>query len=175
MTNKKPEVRDMDELGLKVQQIFEEYLEKQGLRKTPERFTILHEIYAINEHFDMDSLYSHMKSKDFNISRATLYNTIEHLLACDLVTKRQFGKNIAQFERSFSFKQHDHLICTDCDKVLEFCDPRIQQIQSIMGQILDFTVTHHALNLYGKCNKLATMGACPNFNTKKQVNLDPTT
>lgn len=167
--------RNKEELEQKVQQIFEEYLGKQGLRKTPERFAILQEIYAINEHFDMDSLYSHMKARNFNISRATLYNTIEHLLACDLVTKRQFGKNIAQFERSFSFKQHDHLICTDCDKVLEFCDPRIQQIQSMMGQILNFTVTHHALNLYGKCNKLASTGECENYKTKKQVNLAGTT
>ena len=173
MTNKKTEAEEND-LQQKVKSIFEAYLEKQGLRKTPERFAVLHEIYAIHEHFDMESLLVHMKARNLNISRATLYNTIEHLLACDLVTKRQFGKNIAQFERSYSYKQHDHLICIDCDKVLEFCDPRIQQIQSMMGQILDFTVTHHALNLYGKCNKLASTGECANLKTKKQVNLDRT-
>lgn len=171
--NRKEEEKT-EELQSKVRNIFEAYLEKQGLRKTPERFVILREIYLINEHFDMDSLYAHMKSHNHNISRATLYNTIEHLLACDLVTKRQFGKNIAQFERSYSYKQHDHLICIDCDKVLEFCDPRIQQIQSMMGQILDFTVTHHALNLYGKCNKLATSGKCVNLDLKKQINLNRT-
>jgi Fur family ferric uptake transcriptional regulator len=173
MTNKKTNEKAAG-LQQKVRDIFEAYLEKQGLRKTPERFAILSEVYDINEHFDMESLFAHMKANNFNISRATLYNTIEHLLACELVTKRQFGKNIAQFERSYSFKQHDHLICTDCDKVLEFCDPRIQQIQSMMGQILDFTVTHHALNLYGKCNKLATTGECVNLNKKKQVNLGRT-
>src|SRR6187402_2419600 len=93
MTNKKTEAEEND-LQQKVKDIFEAYLEKQGLRKTPERFAVLHEIYAIHEHFDMESLFVHMKARNLNISRATLYNTIEHLLVCDLVTKRQFGKNI---------------------------------------------------------------------------------
>ena len=48
-------------------------------------------------------------------------------------------------------KQHDHLICVDCKKVMEFCDPRIQQIKSMVGELLQFEVTHHSLNLYGNC------------------------
>lgn len=101
-----------------------------------------------------------MKSKKYRVSRATIYNTIEHLLACGLITRHQFGKTPAQFEKSYSFRQHDHLICIDCERVLEFCDPRIQQIQSKMGEILGFTITHHSLNLFGKCNKLANEGKC---------------
>ena len=89
------------------------------------------------------------------MSRATVYNTLELLVNCDLVSKNQFSKNLAQYEKSYGYKQHDHLICVDCSKVLEFCDPRIQQIKSIMGEILHFKITHHSLNLYGKCD-----GAC---------------
>src|SRR5688572_25768411 len=109
-----------EELKEKVQNIFSEYLEKEGLRKTPERFVILKEIYSMQEHFDVDSLFSVLKEKKYQVSRATIYNTIDHLLNCGLVTRHQFGKNLAQYEKSYTFRQHDHLICQDCEKVLEF-------------------------------------------------------
>lgn len=137
-----------------VRNIFSAYLEQKGQRKTNERFIILDEIYSRNDHFDADSFFEYLsQTKKHNISRATVYNTLDLLVACDLVKKHQFGKNQAQYEKSYGYKQHDHIICVDCKKVVEFCDPRIQQIKSMMGDLLNFKITHHSLNLYGICGQ----------------------
>ena len=156
----------MTDIKETVKQILTDYLLKKELRKTPERFAILDVIYATNTHFDVDSLYNLMNEKEHQISRATIYNSLEHFLECGLITRHQFGKNQAQYEKSYSYKQHDHLICENCDEVLEFCDPRIQQIQSMMGQLLNFEITHHSLNLFGKCLTYSQTGQCDRMKKK---------
>jgi Fur family ferric uptake transcriptional regulator len=149
-----------EEVKANVRKILSDHLEEKGLRKTSERFAILEEVYSINGHFDIEALYLHMKAKKYQVSRATLYNTIEVLLHCKLITRHQFGKSQALYEKAYMYRQHDHLICEDCEHVFEFCDPRLQQIQQMAGDVLRFDVNRHALTLYGKCQSFHKTGKC---------------
>lgn len=141
--------QQMDE----VRSIFRTFLKKRHQRQTPERFAVLEEIYAAQGHFDADELYIRLKQKGGRVSRATVYNTLELLLECELVVRHQFGTNQAKYERAYSYWQHDHLICMDCNEVFEFCDPRLQGVREMVAEVFQFEIKSHSLHVHGHCQR----------------------
>jgi len=134
-------------------QILTEYLQKKEYRKTPERYAILDEIYSRDDHFTIEDIFIIMKDNYYRVSKATIYNTLELLMECDLVIKHQFGKNAAQFEKALTSFKHDHLICVDCGKIIEFYDSGINSIISNATKTYSFQPVHHSFYIYGVCEE----------------------
>ena len=111
-----------------------------------------------------------MTNKKYRVSRATLYNTMELLLSSDLVRKHQFGQNLAHYEKAYHSHQHDHLVLTNTGEVIEFCDPRIQQIKDTIEELFDVKVHHHSLYLYGTKNGKESENSEINKNPKENKN-----
>ncbi len=134
-----------------VKEIFRSYLKEHNQRQTSERFLVLEEIYRSDGHFDADDIFFNMKDSDARVSRATVYNTLDLLVEAGLVQRHQFGKNQYHYERSYAYQQHDHIICSECGAVMEFCDPRIQEIKTMMEKMHKFNISGHSLHFFGTC------------------------
>jgi len=141
-----------------IKDVLKNYLQKKGFRNTPERYTILEEIYHLDHHFNVDDLYLIMMQKKYHVSKATIYNTIEIFLDAGLIRKHQFGEKTlssSSYEKSYFDKQHDHLVIykKDSDKeieeIIEFCDPRIQGIKEAIESAFGVSIDSHSLYFYG--------------------------
>lgn len=137
----------------KAKKIFENFLTRKGSRKTPERFSVIDELYSLpeDEHMDVEGLFLGMRNKGYTISRATIYNTLDLLVESGLAVKHQFKDKVALYEQALTYRHHDHHVCNQCRKIREFSDPKISEIKESMGKHFSSAITSHSLVLYGDC------------------------
>ncbi len=141
-----------------IKNVLKVYLQERGYRNTPERYTILEEIYSMDDHFNVDDLYLMMMQKKYHVSKATIYNTIEIFLDAGLIRRHQFGEKNASsssYEKSYFDRQHDHLVIynkkndKEIEQIIEFCDPRIQSIKDAIEKAFGVEIHAHSLYFYG--------------------------
>ena len=134
------------------EEIFRKFLKAGKNRITPERFEVLQSALEYEGHFGADDLYILMKNENSRVSRATVYKTLELLAQCELLSKRHFGDNITRYESSFKRQTHDHLICIDCGKIIEFSDNRIEKLPEEICEEHGFNFESYSFNIFGRCN-----------------------
>lgn len=131
---------------------FKSYLRKEGLKYTSERKLILSEVLKRRDHFDADELAAEMRTEGLKVSRATVYRTLDILHEIGVVNKASLGHKHQHYENMVGRQHHDHLVCLNCDKVIEFVDEDIEQKQIEVCKSLGFEIKRHTLQIFGYCS-----------------------
>ena len=129
------------------------YLKEKKLRPTRERSLLFEEIMRNSGHFDADELYRTAKARGLKISRATVYNTLDLLVDCGLISKYRFGENHTRYEKVLGKPRHDHLICLECGDIIEFVHERLDKIQRDVCEEKKFKPRNSTLQIFGICSK----------------------
>jgi Fur family ferric uptake transcriptional regulator len=143
---------------------FERFLHTRGLRLTRQRAAILRAIYATHKHLTADQLYELLRDgKDtgkLRISRATVYRTLALLTEGGFVQALDLGRESGTlYEHTLGHKHHDHMICLECGRIIEFSDDRLEQAQDAAVRREGFHATSHRLNVFGSCARCAEKAA----------------
>ena len=130
---------------------FSDFLLSQGLKSTRQRELILEVFLRAGSHLSTEELYLRLRRKNPKIGYATVHRTLKLFAECGIAEQRHFGDGQARYEASDHDEHHDHLICTACGKIVEFEDPRIEELQIEVAGEHGFSIERHRLELYGCC------------------------
>jgi Fur family ferric uptake transcriptional regulator len=134
-------------------QSFEQYLHKHDLKFTPQRIAIFNAVFATHRHFNADEMVDILKERGQDISRASVYRTLDLLVKSGLVHAMELGETKKTYEHVAGHKHHDHLICLECGRAIEFDDGFIEMLQERVCDRLNFEAHQHSLRIFGKCER----------------------
>lgn len=137
----------------KEREIFLEHIQKAGLRRTGQRDLILDIFLRTEEHLTSEDLYWLVQKEDPTVGHTTVYRTLKLLTEAGLAREVRFGDNKTYYEHHYNHEHHDHMICTECGKVIEFFSPEIEEMQDKMADKFGFKPTHHSLRMWGVCDE----------------------
>ena len=126
-------------------------LKKEGLRHTIQRQAVWDEIKSNNDHRDAEQIYSALRKINLNVSRATVYRTIDVLYKNNLIRKIELGDSPSKYENKVNSDHHDHIICVQCGRIDEFVDDKIESQQDKIIDKLGFKMIRHIHQLFVLC------------------------
>lgn len=142
-------------------QRFLDFLETKQLRMTAPRMAIIDTVFSTTEHFTAEQLVEWSRKRDQSVSRATVYRTLPLLTESGLVREMDFGKEHKFYDPNYAdHPNHNHIICKDCEKIVEFESAKIAALEDEIVQKLGFSVASQRLQITGSCDTLKRMGAC---------------
>jgi Fur family ferric uptake transcriptional regulator len=128
-----------------------DYMTRHGLRSTEQRRVVTEEFFASDGHLSIEELLDQVRVKEPRIGYATVYRTLKLLKECGLAYERHFGDGVSRYEVAWDDEHHDHLICIECERIVEFEDDGIEKLQHEVAAKHGFTLVRHRLELYGVC------------------------
>jgi Fur family transcriptional regulator, ferric uptake regulator len=132
-------------------QVFMDYLQERKLKLTPHRQLILDTFLENEGHRSVEDIYHVVREKDPRIGYTTVYRTMKLLAECGLAREIDLADGITRYEHLYNHQHHDHMICMECGKSIEFYDPEIEALQDEASEHLGFKVFDHKLQIYGVC------------------------
>ncbi len=142
---------------------FVRFLEGKNLRLTSQRQAIIDAVFSTDNHFTAEQLLEWAKKNDPSVSRATVYRTLPLLTESNLVHEMDFGKDYKIYDPNYSdHPNHNHIICGDCDKIVEFEDDKLDAMESQITEKHGFSIKNLQLRITGTCEELKRLGACKN-------------
>jgi Fur family ferric uptake transcriptional regulator len=127
------------------------YMERKGLRSTSQRRLVSEVFFKTSGHHSIDDVLAMVRAKDPKVGYATVYRTMKLLVECGLANERQFGEAVTRFEIALHDQHHDHLICVECKRIVEFEDDGIEELQEKLAEKNGFSLLSHKHELYGIC------------------------
>jgi Fur family transcriptional regulator, ferric uptake regulator len=144
-----------------VQKRLDTFLDGKGLRRTKQREVIIKAALTTHEHFTADELWEMARKLDRTTSRATLYRTLSLLVESGLLREIDLGRDQTVYDPNFiDSPNHNHLICLDCQKVVEFDDPHISLLEDCITRRLGFSPASKSVRIEASCEELRKHGTC---------------
>src|SRR6267378_156561 len=133
------------------QEVFLNHIQKKGLKRTSQRDLILDVFLRTERHLSNEDLYRLVQEEDASVGQTTVYRTLKLLTEAGLAREVRFGDGRTHYEHNYKHEHHDHMICSECGKIIEFYSAELEAIQDAMAAKYKFTLTEHLLRMIGVC------------------------